>query len=205
MKSPQVGKYLLQARLMLARFGVVNALATSLCVAGATCWLWILPEQEAAGRVEQALLEKRKLALLQAPAAPKAIPVSPAQANLTAFYATLGTRQAAVEQVRTLFVLAHEAGLSLDKGEYKSAYNVNSRSHAYQVLLPVTGTYSAIRLFCEKVLVAIPFASLDEIGFKREAVAAGALQAKLRFTLHLGDPPALKSQMELYSMLEIVP
>jgi hypothetical protein len=205
MKSLQVGKYLLQARLMLARMSAVNALAAALCVAGATSWLWALPREEAAGRVEQALIEKQKLAMLQAPPMPTAAPVSPAQANLAAFYVALGTRQAAVSQVRTLFGLAHEAGISLDKGEYKSSYSVNSRSYTYQVLLPVTGTYSAIRLFCEKVLVAIPFASLDEIGFKREAVAAGALQAKLRFTLHLGDPPALKSQPDLFSMLETVP
>lgn len=205
MKSLQIGKQLLQARLVLARIGAVNTLAVALCLAGASCWLWALPRQEAAGRVEQALIEKQRAALLQAPAAPKPVPVPPAQANLAAFYMALGTRQAAVSQVRTLFSLAHEAGISLDKGEYKSAYSVNSRSHTYQVLLPVTGSYSAIRLFCEKVLVTIPFASLDEIGFKREAVAAGALQAKLRFTLHLGDPSALKPQLDLFSMLEPVP
>lgn len=202
MNSFPVGQYLLHTRLTLARVGAVNFLAAVFCVAGATCWLWSLPQQKATGRVEQALLEKQKLALRQAPLTPKAAPVLPAQANLAAFYAALGTRQAAVTQVRKLFDLAREAGISLDKGEYKSAYNANSGSYSYQVLLPVTGSYSAIRLFCEKVLVAIPFASLDEIGFKREAVAAGALQAKLRFTFHLGDAPAVQIQSELFSMQE---
>ena len=205
MKSFPIGRYLLQARLALGRVGAITALAALLCVAGTTCWFWALPQQKAVGRTEQALLEKQKLALLQAPVAPKAAPVLPAQANLAAFYGALGTRQAAVAQIRTLFSLAREAGISLDKGEYKSAYSVNSRSYSYQVLLPVTGSYSAIRLFCEKVLVTIPFASLDEIGFKREAVAAGALQAKLRFTFHLGDPPVLQMQSELFSMQESVP
>lgn len=189
MKSVQIGKHGLQVKLALVHIGAVKVLAAALCLAGATSWLWTIPREERAAKAQQAEVDMRKLALQTVPAAPKSVPLSPAQSNLLAFYATLGTRQAAVEQVRSLFNHAREAGIALEKGEYKSAYSTNSRSYSYQVLLPVTGSYGAIRRFCEKVLLAIPFASLDEITFRRDAVAAGALQAKLQFTLHLGDAP----------------
>ena len=40
-------------------------------------------------------------------------------------------------------------------------------------------------------LMAIPFASLDEINFRRDAIGSRTLEAKLRFTLYLNDVPAV--------------
>ncbi|MGZ3158645.1 MAG: hypothetical protein ACXU7H_06145, partial [Burkholderiaceae bacterium] len=52
---------------------------------------------------------------------------------------------------------------------------------------PVKGQYQAIRKFCEQTLLAIPFASLDEINFKRDEITNSTLEAKLHFTLYLSD------------------
>lgn len=205
MNQGHVGRLLLQARLALARLGAPALLAIALCLAGAACWLWFIPQQRAAAAELQASIDSQKQALMKTPATPEVPALSEAQANLLAFYAALGTRQAAMEQVRSLFDLAREAGIVLEKGEYKSAYSPGSRSHGYQVLLPVSGNYSAIRRFCEKVLLAIPFSTLDEISFWREGIAAGPLQARLRFTLHLGDAPTPRTAPELLTMRQATP
>jgi len=59
---------------------------------------------------------------------------------------------------------------------------------------------AAVRRFCERVLLTIPFASLDEITFKREAVGNGSLDARLRFTLYLTDAPTVHVAPETLAM-----
>jgi len=54
-------------------------------------------------------------------------------------------------------------------------------------MLPLNGSYPAVWQFTLQVLAAIPFASLDEISFKREAIVETTADVKLRFTLYLND------------------
>ena len=63
------------------------------------------------------------------------------------------------------------------------------RSWRHQILLPVKGGYSEIRQFCEKTLRTLPFASLDDLSFKRETIGEAELESSLRFTLYLKQPP----------------
>jgi hypothetical protein len=108
---------------------------------------------------------------------------------LDAFYETLGPRRYAEQQVRTLFALAAKNGLSLSQGEYKSAYDRNARLTTYQVNLPVKGSYGAIWTFALGTLRTIPFASLDDIGFRRDSIGDPTVEARLRLTLYLKDAP----------------
>ncbi len=118
----------------------------------------------------------------------KSAPVQ-ANENLALFYATLGEKRYAEQQVRTLFGLAAKSGLSLAQGEYKSAFERNGRLHTYQVTLPVKGSYGAIWQFAMLALRTIPFASLDEISFKRETIGDPVVEARLRLTLYLAERP----------------
>jgi hypothetical protein len=118
-----------------------------------------------------------------------AVPAAPPPDNLDVFYAALGQRRYAEQQVRTLFALAAKNGLSLSQGEYKTGYDRNARVSTYQVNLPVKGSYGAIWQFALGVLRAIPFASLDDISFRREDVKDPAVEARLRLTLYLKDAP----------------
>lgn len=116
-----------------------------------------------------------------APAAP--VPLD----NLDAFYAALGQRHNAEQQVRTLFDLAAKNGLVLSQGEYKSAWDRNARVHTYQVNLPVKGSYAAIWQFALAALRAIPFAALDDISFRRDSIGDPVVEARLRMTFYLAD------------------
>ena len=119
--------------------------------------------------------------------APPAAPGAPSADNLDAFYAALGPRRYAEQQVKTLFALAAKNGLSLSQGEYKTGYDRNAGVYSYQVNLPVKGSYGAIWQFAFGALRAIPFASLDDIGYRRDTIGDPSVEARLRLTLYLKD------------------
>lgn len=174
--------FLLRVRLSLEAFGPLRCVAAVLCVASAIALAWLLPQQERAAAEHQ-------LALARA-AVPPVVEVSApvvANQNLTLFYASLGERRYSEQQVRTLFALAAKSGLSLSQGEYQSAFDANAGLSTYQITLPVKGSYRAIWQFGLAALRAMPFASLDEISFKREAINDASVEARLRFTLYLGE------------------
>ncbi|HEU4372156.1 MAG TPA: hypothetical protein VFS02_01625 [Telluria sp.] len=178
---------LLRLRLALAALGPVVCGAAVLCLAGALALAWLLPERAVQGRRQAVALG---LASLPPPLrAPLAAPASPNE-NLALFYGTLGERRYAEQQVKTLFALAARSGLVLSQGEYKSAVEKNGRFHTYQVNLPVKGSYGAIWQFAMQALRAIPFASLDEISFRRDTIGAPAVEARVRLTLYLADQGA---------------
>jgi hypothetical protein len=119
------------------------------------------------------------------------VPAAPAPSadSLDAFYAALGPRRYAEQQVKTLFTLAAKSGLSLSQGEYKTGYDRNARVTTYQVNLPVKGSYGAIWQFAFGALRAIPFASLDDVSFRRDSIGDPAVEARLRLTFYLKDAP----------------
>ena len=173
----------LQLRLAVARAPLLCG-AALLALAGAAALAWLAPQgKQEAERHRQAM----RLAL-QPPAVIKSAPVT-ANDNLVLFYSTLGEQRYAEQQVKTLFALAGKAGLALSQGEYKSAWDANARVHTYQVTLPVKGNYRQIWQFGLMALRDIPFASLDEISFKREAIGDANIEARLRLTLYLAERP----------------
>jgi hypothetical protein len=185
--APDLPSLLLGARLALRRLGRPACAVAALCLLGAAGWGWAWQERAALARLEAA-------AAAVAPAAPLVALVAPpadgASQNLALFYANLGQRRYAEQEVGTLFALAAKSGLALNQGEYKFGYDRASGVHSYQVLLPVKGSYRAIWQFCLQVLRSVPFASLDEINFKRDLIADPAPEARLRLTFYLKDTDA---------------
>eukprot|EP01034_Spumella_vulgaris_P025387 gene25387-31844_t len=91
---------------------------------------------------------------------------------------TLGEKHYAEQHVKILFGLATKAGLSLNQGEYKFSYDKASRVTSYQITLPVKGSYQAIWQFALTALRELPFAALDDIGFRRENIGDTQLEAR---------------------------
>jgi hypothetical protein len=185
MTSRALSAGLLRMRLWTAARGPVACAGAALAIAAMLALAWLLPERALQGR--------RAAVSLGLAALPRPLAVAPppdANANLALFYDTLGERRYAEQQVKTLFALAAKTGLVLSQGEYKSAIDRNGRFHTYQVTLPVKGNYSAIWQFGLLALAAIPFASLDEISFRRDTIGEPAVEARLRLTLYLtGQAP----------------
>jgi len=175
----------LRARLRLRRAGPLACAALLFCLCALAGWSWIWSQR--AQTAEAPLPPTAVAPQVLASAAPPATP----EQNLALFYATLGQQRYSEQQVRILFGLAAKAGLTLKHGEYKSGYDQASRVHTYQVVLPVQGSYAAIWRFTLDALRALPFAALDEISFRREAIGDPTLEARLRLTLYLtGARPA---------------
>lgn len=184
---------LLRLRIMLLRANPLVLAAGILVVvmAGALAWtlnaVWTMERAQAA---RDAQAKQKTQAATAADPVPAPAPVqAPVQVpdNLTAFYGALGARGTAEQQVKTLFSLATKSGLVLRQGEYKPGYDRNAKVYTYQVNLPVKGSYAAIWQFAMAALRTIPFASLDEITFRRDGIGDATVDARLKLTLYLRD------------------
>jgi hypothetical protein len=182
MKDIQLAPLMLALRLYAMRAGAAACVAVALLAAGLATWAWLLP-QRAALHEELARPLPAASTLVQAPAPPTA------NENLALFYATLGEKRHAEQQVKTLFDLAGKAGLVLNHGEYKLAFDKASGVSTYQIALPVKGTYRNIWEFALEGLAAVPFAALDEVSFRRDTIADPTVEARLRITLYLKEAP----------------
>jgi hypothetical protein len=194
MKPLNFGGMLLRLQLALRAHPIVagGGLIFLCCAAGMGWTLHTATQLDAERNALVAARAARQAAgAPAAQAAAQAAVEAPAQPAdpLDAFYAALGPRRYAEQQVRTLFALAAKSGLSLSQGEYKTAYDRNARLTTYQVNLPVKGSYGAIWKFALGTLRTIPFASLDDIGFRRDSIGDPTVEARLRLTLYLKDAP----------------
>ena len=171
---------LLPARLALMRAGPLACATIVLCLAGLGAWAWLLPQWAA---------QARQAAHPPAPAPAAALAAAPSgQQNLAQFYAALGAQRHTEQQLKILFGLAAKAGLKLNQGEYKAGFEKASRVATYEIVLPVKGSYESIWQFSLQALRTLPFAALDEINFRRDAIADSEPEARLRLTLYLQPP-----------------
>ena len=180
MNQLQLSALLLRARLALERVGPAACLAVVLCVTGVAAWAWLLPQRAVQARL-MAQPWPAPAQLVNAPPPPSA------NQNLQSYYEVLGEKRYAEQQVKVLFDLAAKTGLSLNQGEYKFGYDKASRVSTYQISLPVKGPYQSIWQFSLLALRAMPFAALDEVSFRRDAIADPTVEARVRFTLYLKD------------------
>lgn len=196
MKQWNLSSIVLQCRLALGRVGGVALLTSALALTALAIWFWQIP-QARLQLVADSADEKRLRSALDSPAAaPVAPPVSDNQQRFKDFQDNLGERHYVEQQLKTLFAIATKNGLSLSQGDYSEVYDKRGKFYAYRVKLPVKGAYLPIRAFCEQVLLAIPFASLDDISFKRDGIAVPTLEARIGLTLYLADDDGGSSASE---------
>lgn len=181
--APSIQALWLRLRIALSAWSPVAICALVLGVLAAVALGWLPPARD---QLAQQREQARRMAAEPPPRVTQAPPATD-EHNLALFYAALGERRYAEQQVRTLFRLAAKSGLVLRQGEYKAGYDRNARLHTYQVTLPVKGNYGAIWQFALQALRAIPFAALDEISFKRDAIGDASVEARLRLTLYLAE------------------
>jgi len=108
--------------------------------------------------------------------------------NLTRFRSNLGDARYVEQQLRSLFVIARDLGLALPQGQYRLVCEDNGEFCGYRVQLPVHGSYVKVRAFIEQTLQVIPFASVNEVSFKREAVSDDELDARIGLTFYTRLP-----------------
>lgn len=91
-------------------------------------------------------------------------------------------------QLRELHDAGAIAGVALKRVEYRMLEDRRASLRQYQIVMPVTSGYPAIRKFVSIALAKVPAMSLDHIAFQRKRIGDGTVEAELRFTLFLADP-----------------
>jgi hypothetical protein len=190
MMPMQLPRLLLKARIHLGRVRWLDVLGGTLLAAGLVVYFGVAPRlhqrllaQQANLQDVQALVARRAR---QTQSAPVRLPE--AQQNLQNFSAALGDVEKTERYLTTMFSEADKQELVLEQAEYKLSYDKNGRFYTYSIKLPVSGSYAALRNFCIDLLLALPFASLDAVSFKRRDSNQATLEAKLNFTLYLSGP-----------------
>lgn len=107
--------------------------------------------------------------------------------RVDSFESMLGSPQQLSSTIRVVFDAARDQGLVLSEGAYSLSQNQQGRYGVYKLVLPVTGAYGQVRDFAERVLLAVPFAALEEIRFRRKSVSTARLDVTIRFAFYLGE------------------
>ncbi|MFC0398866.1 hypothetical protein [Paraburkholderia rhizosphaerae] len=179
---PDFARALLRPHLALRRASLGALTAGAFVLGAASMWCVLLP-----GMAARIVDEARAVARARSTPLPRPVvsPATLAAERLAAFYTALGDAGHTEQVVMRLFDAAAEAGVKLDKTEYKPGDDRVGRFETYTIVLPVKGDYASLRRFCEKVLLKVPYASLDDMRFKRSSANDQTIEASLRFTVFL--------------------
>jgi Tfp pilus assembly protein PilO len=102
---------------------------------------------------------------------------------------SLPVRNEVPQTLRVILAQANEAGLSLDTGKYDIAATRTGAITRYNISLPVSGSYAAIRTFIDHTLAAVPSAAIAELAIERKSIAEGIVEANIRLTLFTRGAP----------------
>lgn len=153
-----------------------------LLLAVAAQLLLVQPLQQQALQLEdQSDALRRQLARKPPPAADPAL-------QGEALLAGLPAADEALQAVALVHRSAAAHGVALSHGEYRVLREGGARWLRYQISLPAQAPYPALRAWMAEVMNAVPHASLDELGLRREDPSQPQLDARLRFTLYLRAP-----------------
>lgn len=104
--------------------------------------------------------------------------------NLERFMSTLGDPQHTEQQIQSLFAIAKGLQLTLPQGSYRFNCDSGNEVCRYRIELPVRGSYVRIRGFLDELLMVIPFASIDDLTFKREAITDEDIDVRVSLSLY---------------------
>ena len=102
-----------------------------------------------------------------------------------AVYQYLEKPEATTDWLAKLYAIGRATGVELAQASYKSQSAPGGKLERYEIVLPLTGSYTQMREFLKRSLAEVPVLSLDQISLKRENRRDGTVQAELRLTLHM--------------------
>lgn len=174
-----------RARDWLERIGWPGVIGLALLVFSAGLAATAIPsrvaELDALHEEVQTLQERYRMTGSTAPGAR-----STREEQLEAFYGFFPPLSTLPDWLERIYAAAEKNGVALEVGEYRLVQERGWRLARYQLNLPVKGSYRQIRGFVAQVLTDVPAAALDEIGFRRDAVATERIDVRLRLTLYMG-------------------
>lgn len=166
----------------LRRHAVVLALWGGLLLIGLATsmqWLVIRPlEQQLAADEQADARQGRRPALALDPG-------NDPRTQLATFYATFERADKLTGSLGKLHALGRAKGLELKRAEYRLSSPTEGRLDRYQVVMPLRGSYKALRAFIAAALRELPTMTLDQVQFQRQEVGEAMVDAQLTLTFHL--------------------
>jgi len=175
-----------QVQSWLTRIGREGTLGLVLLGLGILAYLFILPPLQT--RVKQAQadiasLTSRKQALANTE---KSKPVTVTD-QLYAYYRHFPLQTSAPDLLQKMFAAAKHQHLELLEGKYRIKHERAGSLLRYEITFPVSGNYLQLHKFIATVLTEIPVVALDSVTFERNKISNSLIDAKIRFSLYLGQ------------------
>lgn len=89
--------------------------------------------------------------------------------------------------LRQIVALGTAHGVALTQSEFQTGKEGHGGLQQVQITLPVRATYAALRAFTEASLRQLPMLSMDQINMKREVIAQGSVDVRLKLSIWV-DP-----------------
>jgi hypothetical protein len=164
--------------------------AAAAALAAATHFLVVDP-----GRAELARARTELARTSMAAQRPTPIRAVGEQQDLHKLQAVLQQSPPSSELVRTMASLARAEQIVLAQSEYQQQFHSATQVTQLLVTQPVRGTYSQLRHYIESVLRTIPNASLEQIAARRDSVGQSQLEARLRWSVWIRNPPVSSGKL----------
>jgi hypothetical protein len=144
-------------------------------------WTVVLPQRQGLADLRETVASSE-----QAGGAHGTVTASPRR-QTAEFLRQLPTRRDVPAILGIVLQQAQAAELGLDSGTYEWRPAKDGGVGEYRIVLPVRGTYPAIRGFIEKTLAAAPPVALESLHFARDDVTDSAVDAEISFVIFLGN------------------
>lgn len=100
------------------------------------------------------------------------------------FYESLGSVEDLDHLHQVIHDIGSETGISVSQADF-TFKQVSSSIAVYEATLPFKAHYADARMFIEKTLLAIPFASLNELHIKRSELKEATVEVQLKFKFYI--------------------
>lgn len=114
-------------------------------------------------------------------------PEASPDAGLQQFVADFPALQERSASLDTLLQLAAEEHIALNEISYKLERPKDDPLAHYHVDFDMTARYPVTRRYLNRLLLALPHASLDSLSLHRDDVEDGLVQTRVRLTLHFAQ------------------
>lgn len=101
------------------------------------------------------------------------------------FYESLGSIEDLEHIHKTIHAIGAESGVTLSQTDFTFKQIPSSSIAVYEAAFPIKAHYAEVRMFIEKTLLAVPFASLSELDIKRSEFNEAAVEAQIKFKIYI--------------------
>jgi Type II secretion system (T2SS), protein M subtype b len=178
----------LQLEVALWHAGWVWLVIAGMAATTVAGWVWWWPQQQRDLAALHLTVNQTRIDQASRRAVPALAPSLSGDDAVLAELKHIGYAETELSRVlRTISALAKAEGIVLGQSAFQTSIEPHGGLRQVQITLPMAATYPQLRRFAEAVLRQLPGVSVDQFGLKREAIAQGQADTRLKLSVWL-DP-----------------